>query len=52
MQTYLATGQVNRYNSLVPGVNSQITAYNQKVGQYNQYAHDVLGTQTAPAPHG
>lgn len=48
MQTYLAAGEVNRYNSLVPGINAQITTYNQGVAQYNQYAHDILGTEAAP----
>lgn len=50
MQSYLADGEISRYNNLVPGVNQQITTYNQQVGQYNQYSHEVLGTEAAPAP--
>lgn len=50
MQGYLADGEVSRYNDLVPGVNQQITTYNKQVEQYNQYSHEVLGTEAAPAP--
>ena len=50
MQAYLAAGEVNRYNNLVPGINAQITTYNQQIAQYNQYSNEVLGTETAPTP--
>lgn len=49
MQSYLAAGEVTRYNSLIPGINVQIATYNQEVTLYNQYSHDILGTETAPA---
>jgi hypothetical protein len=48
MQSYLSTGQISRYNSLVPGINAQIVTYNQEVQQYNQYAHEVLGQEPQP----
>jgi hypothetical protein len=47
MKGYLANGQVARYNTLVPSVNATITTYNQDVVQYNQYASDLLGQQSA-----
>jgi len=47
MQNYLASGDVARYNALVPSVNAQITIYNQEIGLYNQYAQDILGQESA-----
>lgn len=50
MQNYLAAGETSRYNSLVPGINTQITAYNQNVLLYNQYGRDILGEQSSANP--
>lgn len=45
MEAYLATNQINRYNSLVPVINDDINRYNQKVSLYNQYASTLLGKE-------
>ncbi|HUC20332.1 MAG TPA: hypothetical protein VMR98_02440, partial [Candidatus Polarisedimenticolaceae bacterium] len=47
MHQYLEAGRIGAHNALVPGVNAQITEYNQKVEQYNRYASDLLGEQPA-----
>jgi len=47
MDQYLARGQVAAYNSLVPVINNDIAAYNQKVERYNQYARELLGQENA-----
>lgn len=51
MQMFLAAGQVARYNTDVPIVNAEITSYNQKVEQYNQYSRDLLGQKPAASAH-
>jgi hypothetical protein len=50
MQNYLANGAVSRYNSLVPGINAQITTYNQEVQLYDQYGNDILGKESSANP--
>lgn len=50
MQNYLAAGEISRYNSLVPGINAQITIYNQDVQLYDQYGKDILGEESSANP--
>lgn len=47
MERYKVGGQVELYNSLVPGINRQITLYNQKVDRYNRYSSVLLGQPPA-----
>jgi hypothetical protein len=47
MQAYLAAGEIERYNSLVPGINTTITTYNNDIDEYNRYGQDILGLEPA-----
>jgi hypothetical protein len=46
MQHLLAIGDVEQYNAMVAGVNTQITQYNNEVNEYNRYGQDILGTES------
>lgn len=52
MKALLASGQVRRYNELVPIVNNEISNYNAKVERYNRYAGELLGEKPAASAQG
>lgn len=50
MEVLKQRNQIDAYNSLVPGINADITIYNSKVDLYNKYASVLMGNDPlAPA---
>ena len=47
MEALKAANRIREYNALVDGVNADINSYNGKVQLYNQYASELLGTESA-----